>query len=315
MLILDTDDLPGPDRVDAYNAAAVGNAGACSIEHEPDVRFHKRMEVWHFGPVVLFSNSGSGMRYWQTEHHLRMDHWNTISLFNQARGEGGFVCNDRRRRMTPADLAFTCKSAGYWEARWTGTGENIAFMLDARHVDLPESMVHNAMFSAERSDIAPLLLSQLRTMRQDAEQLSAQPGLEAIGDSIVSLVRALVASSAASTPVRRAVAEETRLVRVLAYLRAHLADPGLTPARAAAVHNLSLAALRRLFDDDGLDPEQWITHQRLQGARDDLASPDHAHRTIESIGRVWGFANAATFAGRFRQAYGCTPREWRERHH
>ncbi|MGJ6963123.1 hypothetical protein ACSDR0_14545 [Streptosporangium sp. G11] len=68
MLLLDTDDLPLGDRVDAFYAVATAEAGTCGIEHELDAGhgFRKRIAAWRFGPVTLFRNQGSGMRYWQT---------------------------------------------------------------------------------------------------------------------------------------------------------------------------------------------------------------------------------------------------------
>ncbi|MFD0475163.1 helix-turn-helix domain-containing protein [Nonomuraea thailandensis] len=103
------------------------------------------------------------------------------------------------------------------------------------------------------------------------------------------------------------MAEQTRFTRVLAYVRANLTDPELTPARIAAAHNLTLQALRELCDDNSIDLAQWITHLRLDGARRDLAAPEHAHRTIDAIARSWGFTTPTHFARRFRNAYGLAP--------
>ncbi|MGJ6963124.1 helix-turn-helix domain-containing protein [Streptosporangium sp. G11] len=100
-------------------------------------------------------------------------------------------------------------------------------------------------------------------------------------------------------------------MRVLAYIRAHLADPDLTPARIAAVHNISLRSLYRLCEEGGLSLEQWIIRRRLDGARRDLTAPEHAHRTIDAIARAWGFTSPAHFTRRFRHAYGTAPRAWR----
>ncbi|WP_407671447.1 helix-turn-helix domain-containing protein [Parafrankia elaeagni] len=107
------------------------------------------------------------------------------------------------------------------------------------------------------------------------------------------------------------MAEETLLVRVLAYSRAHLKDPGLTPARTAHAHGISLRTLYRLCEDGGSAIEQWVIRKRLEGTRDDLIAPEHAHRTIEAIARSWGFGSPAYFARRFRQAYGLAPSRWR----
>ncbi|MFI6084636.1 AraC family transcriptional regulator, partial [Streptomyces sp. NPDC051217] len=38
-------------------------------------------------------------------------------------------------------------------------------------------------------------------------------------------------------------------------------------------------------------------------------------RTIATIGRSWGFPDATHFSKVFKQAYGITPRDWREQNH
>ncbi|MGJ6963122.1 helix-turn-helix domain-containing protein [Streptosporangium sp. G11] len=160
------------------------------------------------------------------------------------------------------------------------------------------------------SDITPLLLSHLHSLNADADRLAAEPGAAALGDTVLALLRALIASTTADS-ARHDVAEQTLFTRILAYIRAHLADPYLTPTQIAATHNLTLPAFRRLCDDNHIDLEQWIAHLRLDGARRDLTAPEHAHRTIDAIARAWGFTSPAHFTRRFRHAYGTTPRAFR----
>ncbi|GAB3895630.1 hypothetical protein GCM10027612_48680 [Microbispora bryophytorum subsp. camponoti] len=157
MLVLDTDDLPATDRIDVYRATAIDQGGSCSIEPELDERgrFRMRLQAWQFGPVGLFANFGSGMRYLQTERDLRRDHWSSISIFNQATGDGGFIWNDTERRLTSDDLAFACKSARYWESRWSNTGENVGLQLRADQVGLPEDLIRDAMPLAGHSSLTP----------------------------------------------------------------------------------------------------------------------------------------------------------------
>lgn len=313
MLILDTDHLPPADRMEAYHAAAVGKTGSCTIEPGVDDlgRFHMRMEVWQFGALTLFSNAGSGMRYRQTERNLRHEDWNTVAISNQAAGRGGFVWNGRQRRMSADDLSFASRDARSWETNWTGTGESVAFLMHVDRIGLPDGVVHRAMPLAEQSTLTPLLLSQMRLMRADADRLHAEPDVTAIGEAVIALVRGIIASVSGSTPLRRAVAEETRLTRIIAHLFTHLTDPGLSAARVAAVHNLTVPALHRVFHDADLDFDQWLTHHRLEGARDDLTSPHHAHRALPDIARSWGFADPDQFAAAFRRAYHATPAEYR----
>ncbi|MFI9559391.1 helix-turn-helix domain-containing protein [Nonomuraea endophytica] len=313
MLLLDTADIRPEDRIEVFEATVLGETGSCGVEHEPgpDGLFSKRLEGWRFGPVALYLNSGTGMRYWQTSRHLRMDSRNTVSVLAQVAGNGQFIWNDHQQVLTARDLVVATKSAGYWERTWSGLGSNIALMIDAEQIALPDSMIHTAVPRIARSPITPLLLSHIHGLRRDADRLESDAGADDIGQATLALVRALIASVITADRTRRAIADETLLVRVLAYIRAHLTDPDLTPARIAAVHNISLRSLYRLCEDGGVSLEQWIIRRRLEGARRDLTAPEHAHRTIDAIARTWGFTSPAHFTRRFRHAYGTTPRTWR----
>ncbi|ROO88185.1 AraC-like DNA-binding protein [Actinocorallia herbida] len=312
MLLLDTDDLPPDERVDAYQAMATAETGACGVAHEldGDRGFRKRLASWRFGPVTLFRTEGSGMRYWQTPKHLRRDSWNTVSILTQLHGEGGFAWDGRQRRLTADGLAIASKATGPWEWRWSGTGRSLGLMLDADVLGLPDRMIRTAVALTPHSDIAPLLLSHMHSLHADADRLAVEPGADALGDTVLALLRALVAS-AAGGPARHDVAEETRFTRILAYVRGNLTDADLTADRIAAGHNLTVSALHGLCEDNGLDLERWITHLRLEGARRDLAAPEHAHRTTDAIARHWGFGDPAHFTRGFRDAFGTTPSAWR----
>ncbi|GAA3222013.1 hypothetical protein [Actinocorallia longicatena] len=258
MLLLDTDDLPPGERVEAYRAFATAETGACGVEHElgADGEFHSRLHAWHFGPVTLFRTQGSGMRYWQSPRHVSRDPWNTVSVMTQSAGRAGFACGGRQRRLGSPDLALAGRAAGAWEWNWSGTGESLALMMDVEELGLPDAMIRAAVPLAAHSDVTFLLLTQLTAINADADRLAAEPGSGGVGAAVVALVRAFVAS-AVGGPAVREVAEQTRLPRILAYVRAHAAEPGLTPERIAAAHNLTPAALHRLCEEEGLDLHAW----------------------------------------------------------
>ncbi|MFD7137724.1 helix-turn-helix domain-containing protein [Streptomyces sp. NPDC059894] len=315
MLVLDTEDIPAADRIEAFHAVAVGESGSCSVEQEhPEAGIRKRLEVWNFGPLTLFATRGSGMRIWRTPRHSRSDSMNTVSVITQSHGTGAFTWNGHQQRVGPDALALAHKTAGY-EYAWSGAGQSVAFMVDTERLGLPEHLVRTAIPLLEQSNIAPLLLDHIRSLRRRADQLSADPGAEALGSATLELTRALIVSVAADERTRRSVAEDTLLTRVLAYIRAHLTDPRLTSHSIAAAHNISVRTLYRLCEQGGLSLEKWIIRRRLEGTRRDLTTPENTHRTIEAIARSWGFTNPAHFARRFRQTYGVTPRQWRRLHY
>ncbi|MEU8222539.1 helix-turn-helix transcriptional regulator [Kribbella sp. NPDC048915] len=99
--------------------------------------------------------------------------------------------------------------------------------------------------------------------------------------------------------------------RITWYARRHLTDRTLGPAQLAAVHNVSVRYLYKLFAEHHRSLEQWLITERLRGAARELKDPAGDHLPISAIAARWGFDDAAHFARRFRAAYGVTPREWR----
>ncbi|ROO86274.1 helix-turn-helix protein [Actinocorallia herbida] len=315
MLVLDTADHPNAERAEAYHAVAEGEAGTCSIEFEPDERgeIWQRLEVWQFGPVSMIATSGTGMRYRRTPRHMRMDSKHSISLLTHPVGTGGIVWNDYQDRLCAQTLNLEHRTDAYYEYTWSGTGMMLACVIDFDRLELPAATIRDAIPLASRSGVAPLLLNQMRALHRNADLIAEDPGAEAIGGSLVALSRALVASVTSDAGTRREVAQETLVPRILAYVRANLADPELTPERIAHVHNISRRTLYRLCEANGISLEQWIIRRRLEHARHDLTAPEHARRTIEAIGRAWGFTNPNYFSRRFRQTFGVTPSQWRRR--
>ncbi|MEU5880082.1 helix-turn-helix domain-containing protein [Spirillospora sp. NPDC047279] len=311
MLLLDTDAHPAHERVDAFQSIAAGESGTCTIEHEgPQVRI--RLERWNFGPMTMFATQGTGIEVRRSTRQVRRDPVNTVSVTTQSRGSGAFAWNDHRQYIRPGTLVMANKTAGY-DYGWSGMGYAVAFMVDADHLGVPEHLVRAAIPLLSTSPVAPLLLHHVRALHRDADRLGTEPGADALAAATLELTRALIGSVTAAPP-RHAVEDTTLLTRILAYARTHLIEPDLTPHRIAHAHHISVRTLYRICENGGLSLEQWIIRRRLEGARQDLAAPQHAHRTIESIARSWGFTNPAHFSRRFRQFFGVTPGQWRRGH-
>jgi AraC-like DNA-binding protein len=134
-----------------------------------------------------------------------------------------------------------------------------------------------------------------------------------LGTATVELVRALIASAAEHKDGRSAVAESL-FTRITTYIRLHLSEADLGPARIAAEHNISLRYLHMLFARQGLHVHEWVIRERLEGARRILASSSAQEPTIAAVGRTLGFSDPGHFARRFRAAYGLSPSEWQRLH-
>ncbi|MFG2949794.1 helix-turn-helix domain-containing protein [Streptomyces adustus] len=311
MLVLDTNDLPVGDRVAAFEAVAAGEGGVSSVQEEAtEEAVWKRLELWQLGPLTLFHTQGTGMRISRSIRQARRDAMDTVAINIHRQGTGGFAWADHRQRIGPNSATMHHMPAGY-EYWWSGLGSTLALMFNTARLSLPEGTIRTSIPALEHSPIGRLLINHVLGVHRIADQINTGPEADALASATVELVRAWVVSVAGDDPTRRAVARETLLTRVLAYARAHLREPDLTPQRIAWAHNTSVRTLYRLCEDGGVSLEKWIIRRRLEGARTDLAAPGHAHRTIDTIARSWGFTNPAFFSRRFRQTYGTTPSQWR----
>lgn len=133
-----------------------------------------------------------------------------------------------------------------------------------------------------------------------------------LGTVLTDLVSALFAHrlelEGALTPETR---QRNLVLRIRAFIRQHLHEPGLDPGAIAAAHYISLSYLHRLFRDEGTSVAAWIRQQRLEGARRDLADRALATIPVHRTAARWGFRHPAAFSRLFRTTYGVTPRDYR----
>lgn len=150
-------------------------------------------------------------------------------------------------------------------------------------------------------------------LNQFFEQIDALAPASAtrLQTSTIDLLTAALAEQ--SGRQERGQSENTTLLmqRILRYIEAHLADPGLTCQSVAAAHGISERYLRKLFEDHPFNPSAWIWHCRLERARSDLLDPLCAYRSVTSIGYDWGFKDSAHFSRAFKAKYGMAPRALR----
>jgi AraC-like DNA-binding protein len=126
----------------------------------------------------------------------------------------------------------------------------------------------------------------------------------------------LIAALANALDVQSVVPPHTRqralMARIHAFVQANLGDTRLTPDAIAAAHHISVRYLHKLFQHDGHTVAGWVRERRLEQCRRDLANPHLAARPINVIAARWGFTSAAHFSQAFRNAYGHSPREFRQ---
>jgi AraC-like DNA-binding protein len=98
-----------------------------------------------------------------------------------------------------------------------------------------------------------------------------------------------------------------QLAAVKRHVDLHLADPGLTPASAAAAVGVSVRQLHRLFEPSGSSFARYLLRQRLLRCRDTIAGATGTGRSVVDIAFGWGFNSMATFYRAFATEFGGAP--------
>ncbi|MGY1624264.1 helix-turn-helix domain-containing protein [Geodermatophilus sp. SYSU D00965] len=310
MLLLDTARLPPEDRPAAFRAAFGQASVPCRIEHlGPSRELRTRMHLWQYGTTNLFTTDSTGFSLVRTERHVRMASTPVVALAVQSSGVGRFSQFGTDRLVRAGELMVNDLAEPYTFS-WSGSGGSRAFQVSTEQLGLPVAVVRAAAPRLRASPLHDLVRDHLVHLTRDADRIAADPGAATVGTATTELVRALLLSAAAPDRPMPAAPAETTVTRVLADVRRRLTDPGLTPERIAAAHNVSVRQLYKEFAEAGLSLEQTVIAERLELARSMLASPSGRRRSIAATARSCGFADPSHFTRRFRAAFGTTPREW-----
>jgi AraC-like DNA-binding protein len=95
-------------------------------------------------------------------------------------------------------------------------------------------------------------------------------------------------------------------------IAARLGDPRLTPDHVAAVLGVSRRYLYAVFAADVGPIAHYTRALRLELARDMLAGTQSAEIPVSEVALECGFTDPAHFSRAFRQAYGQSPRRFRQ---
>jgi AraC-like DNA-binding protein len=184
-------------------------------------------------------------------------------------------------------------------------------MVDFDQLSLSADVIRQAAPHIRSSPLYDLVRSHIAGLEQIAGSLSG-PAQAMTGTATAELVRAMIASATQDEHLYREAMADSLSTRITLYLQRHLTDPDLTPARIARDHNISVRHLYNTWAEGDLSLAQWIMAQRLEVARRELVKPGARAKTIAAIARRCGFTDATHFSRRFREAYGMSPREWRQ---
>jgi AraC-like DNA-binding protein len=217
-------------------------------------------------------------------------------------------------RSTPVDLIHEpgdfCVSSTEWQFDAESKGPASFDMLIIPQAALSPLLIGGRLQRPFRlpgaSPLGSLLGAAIDAAKAQTPMLPNELG-EAVLRNLCGLVGLTCGASDEGTEQGQDSLHSARLAAVKRYVDLHLADPSLTPARAAAALGISARQLHRLFEPNNISFARYVSRQRLLRCRDTIAGATGTGRSVVDIAFGWGFNSMATFYRAFASEFGSPP--------
>jgi AraC-like DNA-binding protein len=309
-LALSTDNIPEIERF-SYWRDAVNEIGVPGErDRPPEAGFDGRLVVTTGGCLTRFRFCSSRYRVCRRSRQMPQRNGDDRIWLYRDIGGGSWHDDNGRQFITQAGevivgdpaLPFATEALDHYDHEiW-----HFPRALLAPH--LPAAQHPRMLRLSGRDGINGVILSYLAVLSERVNSLSDADAVQ-VADSFCRLLA--VACGRGASEHREAM-REARLAEAQRYIRLHLANPGLTPEKAATALKISVRQLHLLFEPTGTSFAQYVLEQRLEECRAALANPA-GERSVTDIALAWGFNSLSTFYRTFRQAFGTTPTELRNR--
>jgi AraC-like DNA-binding protein len=309
-----TDSIAPARRFEEWREACCQQVYALTPERQERHPFSGRLLHHDAGPLDVVDVHCDGHLVQRRPQDIRQQPSSTCYVYRQLDGTAWFEQRGRHLVAHAGDIviadpnvAFSTGAERRFDFRlWRLQRSRIEPMLALRSGELP--MIKLERGSAEGALINSWLDALLRNY----------PGMNALSlDRAVGTLCALVADAAGLAPELRERGRLARraalLQRVQRWLELHCTDAQLSADQAAREFALSLRALHQLFEPSGATFHEQLTQARLSKAHAMLSDRANRHLSTADIGFAAGFGETSTFYRRFRQRYGMTPGELREK--
>jgi len=267
--------------------------------------------AWHLGTIMLGVFSGPPLFFDRPPALVArsgLDH-----ILVQLYTEGGFsgMAGSRPITVVPGDICVFDLTDTLSTRSTSFSNLSLLIPRDALRSSLDDLSPLHGMVVASSSPLAGILAEYLISLASRVPSLDAREALLA-ALATASLTSTVLAGEAPRGAQLRSTGDRRSPLRqVCAYIDDHIQNPDLDADHIAPALGLSRASLYRLFATSG-GVGRYIRRRRLSGAALELSDPTRRVR-IGEVAMRWGFANDASFARAFRQAFGIAPRAARER--
>ncbi len=260
------------------------------------------IEVQSQGPLCTISRDLRRTRHADDEFAMLNVQITGSSIINQA---------GRSARLGPGNMVLYDSRLPH-NGRLDNDTRNLLLRMPRRQI------IHRIPYLKE---ITSVVLDPRKTMTRLAyDMLLSLNGQLPAGDTddnttvtnaILDTITAAVSSSFRNSDGNFSSSSGALLHRVKTFIDFHLLKHELNPEQIASAHSVTVRYLNKLFAKENTSITRWICKRRLQKCTELLSCSQNINRNIDDIAYQCGFGSLPYFYRKFKQYYGCTPREYK----
>jgi AraC-like DNA-binding protein len=177
---------------------------------------------------------------------------------------------------------------------------------------LPGGFDFTAARVSDDPHVGHLICETARALNAGVARLTEADSIRLFG-VLLELVAVALSRRGRARTMEAAGVVDARALVLRRVVEARLHEPGLTVADVAAEVGISERYVHKLMARSGTSFMDYVIDRRLDGAAKDIVDPAMKCRPIGTIAFDWGFSDLSHFTRRFKQRFGCRPRDFRAR--
>lgn len=283
----------------------------CHSDMGPD--FFGSVSSVPLGPLMFTRVQACRQRVVRTPTHIAQarDHFILLALAEQ----GGGVVRQDNRELTLAPGQFTLyDSTRPYELGFKDAFAQTIIQIPSRLLTSRFGHTHRLTATAYSIDrpLERLTAEFLRGLARIVPEVNPEVA-DRLCDQALDLLTTALSDRLSGVDPQSSSHRSGLLLRVKAHIAAHLPDPDLSPDRVAAALGISTRYINNLLEDEKTSFRRYVLEQRLDQCRTLLSNSAQANRHIGDIAFAWGFNDLAHFSRSFKNRFGLSPRDWRQR--
>jgi AraC family transcriptional regulator, positive regulator of tynA and feaB len=172
---------------------------------------------------------------------------------------------------------------------------------------LPDAIDYRGAYTTE-TGLGQSVIKLLGYLFTDGEKL-AQNATEPLVSAFLRMIGSTIDQDPARA--RPLTSLDRRLGDIEAYIMRHLTDPDLSFHKVASCCGISARYLSYVLKNGNTTFSDLLWGRRIVKAKEWLTSTSMRNHMVQEIAFMAGFKSAAHFSRMFKDAYGCSPKEFR----